>query len=93
MRGDEQSTRGWRSKRYGQREPALSLACELDAASAIFWTILGPPLRDIKFYKKNALLTGRDWSAEVKFEGTLNQHRIVAARLTDAMGIDQLDVN
>lgn len=42
VRADEKSPRGWRSRFYGQREPALSLALEARASTLLFWTVLGP---------------------------------------------------
>lgn len=41
MRGDENSTRGWRSRYYGQKEPALSAMLETERAEAVFWTFFG----------------------------------------------------
>lgn len=41
VRGDENSTRGWRSRYYGQKEPALSLMLETERADAVFWTFFG----------------------------------------------------
>jgi hypothetical protein len=41
LRGDENSTRGWRSRYYGQKEPALSAMLETERAEAVFWTFFG----------------------------------------------------
>ncbi|MFZ5857966.1 MAG: alginate lyase family protein [Chloroflexota bacterium] len=41
VRGDENSTRGWRSRYYGQKEPALSVRLDADRADAVFWTFFG----------------------------------------------------
>jgi hypothetical protein len=41
VRGDENSTRGWRSRYYGQKEPALSVMLETDQPRACFWTYFG----------------------------------------------------
>ncbi|MBV6465031.1 MAG: hypothetical protein PGMFKBFP_00299 [Anaerolineales bacterium] len=41
VRGDENSTRGWRSRYYGQKELALSLMLETERADAVFWTFFG----------------------------------------------------
>jgi asparagine synthase (glutamine-hydrolysing) len=43
VRADPDSPRGWRSRTYGQREPALSLSLELTAPAAAFWTLFGQP--------------------------------------------------
>ena len=41
VRGDANSTRSWRSRYYGQKEPALSAMLETKRADAIFWTFFG----------------------------------------------------
>lgn len=41
VRGDETSTRGWRSRYYGQKEPAISVRLDTDRAEAVFWTFFG----------------------------------------------------
>ena len=38
---DPQSTRGWRSKYYGQKEPAISTMLETDQSQVVFWTFFG----------------------------------------------------
>ena len=41
VRADSKSTRGWRSKYYGQKEPAISAMLETDQPQAVFWTFFG----------------------------------------------------
>lgn len=41
VRADPQSTRGWRSKYYGQKEPAISAILETDRTQVVFWTFFG----------------------------------------------------
>ena len=41
VRGDPDSTRGWRSQYYGDKEPAISLLLETDQPGATFWTFFG----------------------------------------------------
>ncbi len=41
VRGDPDSTRGWRSQYYGDKEPAISLLQETDQPGATFWTFFG----------------------------------------------------
>ncbi|HSK88398.1 MAG TPA: heparinase II/III-family protein, partial [Anaerolineales bacterium] len=41
VRGDENSTRGWRSCYYGEKEPAISAMLETDQPRACFWTYFG----------------------------------------------------
>jgi len=41
VRADVNSTRGWRSKYYGHKEPAISLILEVYQPQATFWTLFG----------------------------------------------------
>ena len=41
VRGDPNSTRGWRSQYYGDREPAISVLLETNQPRAILWTFFG----------------------------------------------------
>jgi hypothetical protein len=41
VRGDPDSTRGWRSQYYGDKEPAISVLLETDQSHATFWTFFG----------------------------------------------------
>lgn len=42
VRADGETTRGWRSAYYLDRTPALSLALDVRASAARFWTLVGP---------------------------------------------------
>jgi hypothetical protein len=41
VRGDPNSTRGWRSRYYGQKEAAISVRLEADQPRVCFWTFFG----------------------------------------------------
>jgi len=41
VRADENSTRGWRSRYYGDKEPAISVMLETNQPRADFWTFFG----------------------------------------------------
>jgi len=41
VRADENSTRGWRSRYYGHKEPAISVQLETNQNNATFWTFFG----------------------------------------------------
>jgi hypothetical protein len=41
IRGDSNSTRGWRSQYYGDKESAISAMLETDQPRACFWTFFG----------------------------------------------------
>jgi hypothetical protein len=41
VRADPNSTRGWRSRYYGHKEPAISLMLEANQKNVTFWTFFG----------------------------------------------------
>jgi asparagine synthase (glutamine-hydrolysing) len=41
IRADPKNARGWRSKYYGHKEPAISAMLETDRSQAVFWTFFG----------------------------------------------------
>jgi Heparinase II/III-like protein/Heparinase II/III N-terminus len=41
VRADPNSTRGWRSRYYGDKEPAISALLETDQSQVCFWTFFG----------------------------------------------------
>jgi hypothetical protein len=41
VRADPNSTRGWRSQYYGEKEPAISVMLETDQTSVTFWSFFG----------------------------------------------------
>jgi asparagine synthase (glutamine-hydrolysing) len=41
VRADPNSTRGWRSQYYGEKEPAISILLETDRSNACFWSYFG----------------------------------------------------
>ncbi|MBI5964427.1 MAG: alginate lyase family protein [Chloroflexi bacterium] len=41
VRADPNSMRGWRSKYYGHKEPAISVMLETDQSHTVFWTFFG----------------------------------------------------
>ena len=41
VRADPSSTRGWRSRYYGEKEPAISVMLETEQASVTFWSLFG----------------------------------------------------
>lgn len=43
VRGDAKSRCGWRSRYYGEKSPAISLALEKQGSTVCFWTYFGSP--------------------------------------------------
>lgn len=68
VRADPQSTRGWRSKYYGQKESAISTMLETDQLQAVFWTFFGLE-DDVIEVKGNTLhITTKHWRREINAE-------------------------
>jgi asparagine synthase (glutamine-hydrolysing) len=65
VRADPQNTCGWRSKYYGQKEPAISTMLETDQSQAVFWTFFGFE-DDVIEAKGNTLhITAEHWRREI----------------------------
>jgi hypothetical protein len=41
VRADPESTRGWRSRYYGHKEPAISVMLEAEQTQVAFWSFFG----------------------------------------------------
>jgi asparagine synthase (glutamine-hydrolysing) len=60
LRADEHSTRGWRSRYYGDREIAISAALETDQPQACFWTFFGFESDLVKLQGEGLLIRSKD---------------------------------
>jgi asparagine synthase (glutamine-hydrolysing) len=60
LRADSKSTRGWRSRYYAYKEPALSVLLETDQPRACFWTFFG--------FEEDAVDT-RGHELNIRFDG------------------------
>ncbi len=65
VRAAPNSTRGWRSLYYGQKQPAISLALETDQAQACFWTFFGFENDLVELKERNLNITTQGWHAVV----------------------------
>jgi asparagine synthase (glutamine-hydrolysing) len=54
VRADENSTRGWRSRYYGHKEPAVSVMLETNQKNVTYWTFFGFEY-DVVEVKENSL--------------------------------------
>ncbi len=88
-RADPRGTRGWRAPHYLGREPSVSLAVECRAASARFWTLLGPPGVAVEFDDRGLDLRGPGWSAAVEL-GTDPGRPLVTDAVWDGPSRDAL---
>lgn len=65
FRAAEDGPRGWRSTRYGERQPALELELAVEAAAADFATLLGPGSIRLSYAEDTLLAAGDGWQALV----------------------------
>jgi len=66
VRADPASTRGWWSPRYGLKLPALSLALEVQAQEAGFWTLFTWEPMQVSMADDVMCVRGADWEAQVR---------------------------
>jgi Heparinase II/III-like protein/Heparinase II/III N-terminus len=65
VRGDPVSTRGWRSRYYGQKEPAISVRLEVDQPYACFWTFFGFEDDAIELAGNTLAIHSPDWKTRI----------------------------
>jgi hypothetical protein len=67
IRGDPNSTRGWRSQYYGDKEPAISVMLKTGQPRACFWTFFGFEHDDVGFTgnKLKISFEGRETSIDL----------------------------
>jgi asparagine synthase (glutamine-hydrolysing) len=68
VRGDPDSTRGWRSRYYGDKEPAISAVLETDQPGACFWTFFGLDSDSIELVGNHLNIRSRDWNTEIQLD-------------------------
>ncbi len=64
---DINSTRGWRSRYYGQKEPAISAMLETDQPRVCFWTYFGFETDKIEA-GKTLKISANDWNAQIDLD-------------------------
>jgi hypothetical protein len=70
VREDAVSTRGWRSRSYMQKEPALSVALEAQADSTRFWTVFSPSKCSVETSQNNFQIQTQNWKALIQLNST-----------------------
>ena len=60
VRADPNSTRGWRSRYYGHKEPAISLLLEVHQSAAHFWTFFGFENDKVELHENGLQINGVD---------------------------------
>jgi hypothetical protein len=67
VRADLNSTRGWRSRYYGHKEPAISAMLETNRSQACFWTFFGfeSDLLEVKDHSLRINSSGINFSVDL----------------------------
>jgi len=68
VRGDENSTRGWCSRYYGDKEPAISVLLETTQAHACFWTFFGLESDTINGSENTLYIGSGDWKTSIDLD-------------------------
>jgi len=67
LRADPQSNRGWRSRYYAQKEPAISLTMDLEQQETYFWTFIGHPEDEIHANDRQIEMTFNSETRRIDF--------------------------
>jgi asparagine synthase (glutamine-hydrolysing) len=68
VRGDPKSTRGWRSRYYGDKEPAISAMLETDQPQVCFWTFFGTESDSIELFGNVLNISSGDGNVEINLD-------------------------
>jgi hypothetical protein len=72
LRADPNSTRGWRSRYYGDKEPAISALLESNQANACFWSYFGMETDKVHIVDGVLNITSGEWNSTIDL-GQLNK--------------------
>jgi len=73
VRGGESSTRGWRSRYYGHKEPAISAMLETNQSRVCFWTFFGLESDSIEWMGKTLNISSHDWKTSFNLDDYSHQ--------------------
>lgn len=65
VRADPNSTRGWRSQYYGDKEPVISVMLEVDQSHACFWSYFGFEQDSIEAVEKTLNISSGEWNTKI----------------------------
>jgi len=68
VRADPTSTRGWRSRYYGHKEPAISAMLETNQARVCFWTFFGFASDAIELIGETLKISSHDWETTLNLD-------------------------
>lgn len=79
VRADLASTRGWRSRYYNHREPALSFRVQADRGSALVATVFRPCDVIVEHHALGLRLAGNGWEGSVIFGATVQDPELLVS--------------
>ena len=65
VRADPNSARGWRSRYYGNKEPAISVCLETEQAATCFWSYFGYETDKVEILNGVMTLTANEWGTSL----------------------------
>ena len=65
VRGDPASTRGWRSRYYGEKEPAISSLLGTDQTSVCFWSYFGFKSDNLRIADGALTIASGNWNTTI----------------------------
>jgi asparagine synthase (glutamine-hydrolysing) len=68
VRADPNSTRGWRSQYYGDKEPAISMMLEVDQPRPCFWSYFGFEQDEIEVVEKTLKISSGNWITKIDLD-------------------------
>jgi len=68
MRADPNSTRGWRSRYYGSKEPAISVMLATDQTSACFWSYYGTEHDEVNVTVGKFEISTGEWNTTIDLQ-------------------------
>jgi hypothetical protein len=73
VRADEHSVRGWQSRFYRSKEPALSVKVTSDSLNVALVTIFGPSPLDVSYVNNCCLVVGPEFSARLNISKGISE--------------------
>ena len=92
VRAAADSTRGWQSRYYQHREPALSVRVRVEAGVAEFYTVFAPERVAMEVDEKKVVLRGAGWTGLWECEDGTGGGRLASTLRYDADAPDELAV-
>jgi asparagine synthase (glutamine-hydrolysing) len=68
VRADPNSTRGWRSQYYGDKEPAISMMLQVDRSRTCFWSYFGFEQDEIEVVEKTLKISSGNWNTKIDLD-------------------------